>query len=71
MLLIVILNAVLAVMVVSVILGLQAKAILTDHAHNERLFGGQRRRRARAPELMPAHRPAPARTARQAITSAG
>jgi hypothetical protein len=71
MLLIVILNAVLAVMVVSVIVGLQARAILADRAHNARLFAGQRRRRARTPELMPAHRSVPARTARQAITSAG
>jgi hypothetical protein len=71
MLLIVILNAVLAVMVVSVIVGLQAKAILADRAHNERLFGGERHRRVRTAESAPARRPAPARTAHQPITSAG
>ncbi len=71
MLLVVILNAVLAVMIVSVIVALHTKAIVADQVQHRRLqFVLDRRRRPRTPQYWPARRPA-VRTARGPLTSAG
>ena len=67
MLLIVILNAVLAIGIVGVIAALHAKAIVADHLQHggERstvwALGNRTVRPARTPEYWPARRPAPAR----------
>jgi hypothetical protein len=75
MLLIVILNAVLAIAIVGVIAALHAKAIVADHLHH----GGERStlwtighhtvRPARTPQYWPARRPAAAPRRRVAAVS--
>ena len=71
MLFVVIFNAVLAVMIVSVIVALHTKAILADRVHHHRLrFVRERRRRPRTPQYWPERRSAP-RTAREPVPSAG
>jgi hypothetical protein len=71
MLLIVILNAVLAVLIVSVLVALHTRAILTEHAQHRHLTARDRRHRAHWPEYWPARRPATARATRQPVVSAG
>jgi len=69
MLLVVILNAVLAVLIVSAIAALHTRAILTDQW---RPVARERRRRPRTPVYWPARRPARAtRSAQRALPSAG
>jgi hypothetical protein len=71
MLLIVIFNAVLAAVIVSVIVALHSRAILTERVHHDRLFAQERRRRARTPNYRPDQRPVTARPTRQPAPSAG
>lgn len=73
MLLIVILNAVLAVLIVSVMVALHTRAILTEHADRRQLVARERRHRAHWPEYWPARHPATAtaRATRHPVVSAG
>jgi hypothetical protein len=78
MLLIVILNAVLAVGIVAVIAALHTKAIIADHLHHGgkrvslRAWGERTVRPARAtPEYWPARRPAAAAPHRQVAAARG
>jgi hypothetical protein len=68
MLLIVILNGVLAVMIVSAIVALHMRAILTDRWHR---VPRERRRQPRTPAYWPAQQPRAARASRRPVTSAG
>lgn len=76
MLLIVILNAALAIAIVGVIAALHSKAIITDHLRHggERstlwAFGDSTVRPARSPQYWPARRPVTAQTARHRIPAA-
>ena len=67
MLLVVILNAVLAVMIVSVIVALHIRAILTDGVDRRRLMAPEGRRPAVTPEYGPGRR-AP-RASREPVAS--
>jgi hypothetical protein len=70
MLLTVILNLVLAVMIVSAIVALHARAIFTDRVHRERPLVRERHPRVQPAEPWPA-RQRPPRTTRQPVSSAG